>query len=182
VAIWLKELGLIDTFNVERISVDSNLFRVTVRSTPSSAPVLITDVGFGVSQILPVLALCFFVPEGSTVILEQPEIHLHPRVQAGLADALIETALVRNVQIIVESHSEHLLMRLQRRVAEGRLSPDSLALYFVDHEGSKSTLTPLDIDLWGAIQNWPEDFFGDALGEAASISISGTRRRMASDS
>jgi len=180
VAVWLKELGLIDTFGVERISPDSNLFRVSVKSTQSSAPVLITDVGFGVSQILPVLALCFFVPEGSTVILEQPEIHLHPRVQAGLADALIETALARRVQIIVESHSEHLLMRLQRRVAEGKVSPDDLALYYVDHQGSRSSLTPLDIDLWGDIRNWPEEFFGDALGEAASISIAGTRRRLES--
>lgn len=182
VAIWLKELGLIDTFDVERISEDSNLFRVAVRSTPTSAPVLITDVGFGVSQILPVLALCFFVPEGSTVILEQPEIHLHPRVQAGLADALIETALARKVQIIVESHSEHLLMRLQRRVAEGKVAPDKLALYFVDHEGPQSSLTPLDIDLWGGIRNWPDDFFGDSLGEASLTSIAGLKRRAQSAS
>ena len=55
-----------------------------------SAEALITDVGFGVSQILPVLVLCYYVPEGSTIILEQPEIHLHPSVQAGLADVLID--------------------------------------------------------------------------------------------
>jgi len=83
VATWLRELNLIHDFRVEPIGDDSNLFRVRVQSTPASAPVLITDVGFGVSQILPVLALCFYVPEGSTVILEQPEIHLHPAVQAA---------------------------------------------------------------------------------------------------
>ncbi len=179
VAVWLRELGLIHDFGVEPIGDGSNLYRVRVQTTPTSAPVLITDVGFGVSQILPVLALCFYVPEGSTVILEQPEIHLHPAVQAGLADVLIETAMARRVQIIVESHSEHLLMRLQRRVAEEKADPASLALYFVDHSGDRSQLTPLDVNLWGDIQNWPENFFGDALGEVTARAEAGARRRKA---
>ena len=181
VALWLRELRLIHDFKVEPIGDNSNLFRVRVQSTSTTAPVLITDVGFGVSQILPVLALCFYVPQGSTVILEQPEIHLHPAVQAGLADVLIEAAQARNVQIIVESHSEHLLMRLQRRVAEGALGPDQLALYFVHHAGDHSTLTPLDIDLWGDIRNWPDDFFGDALGEVTARAIASAKRKKAAD-
>lgn len=179
VAIWLRELNLIQDFQVEPISEGSNLFRVLVQSNPKSAPVLITDVGFGVSQILPVLVLCFYVPEGSTIILEQPEIHLHPAVQAGLADVLVETALARHVQIIVESHSEHLLMRLQRRIAEERMKPDDLALYFVQHEDASSSITALDVDLWGNIRNWPEGFFGDALGEVTARAAAGARRRIA---
>jgi len=118
VATWLKELGLIDSFLVEPISKEGgNIHRVKVRRSSNSPDVLITDVGFGVSQILPAIVLCYYAPQGSIIILEQPEIHLHPAVQAGLADVFIDAVRTRGVQIIFASHSEHLLRRLQRRVA-----------------------------------------------------------------
>ena len=112
VAAWLKDLELISSFEVERISQDADIYRVRVTRSQDSTAVLLTDVGFGASQILPVLVLLAYVDEGSTVLLEQPEIHLHPAVQAGLADIIVEAATVRRVQVIVESHSEHLLRRL----------------------------------------------------------------------
>ncbi len=177
VAEWLKDLGLISSFDVERISEDTNLYRVVVRRSPLSTSVLLTDVGFGVSQILPVLVLLAYVPEGSTVVLEQPEIHLHPSVQAGLADIILETALVRRVQVILESHSEHLLRRLQLRVAEEAAGPDDIGLYFCDHDGTKSEIRKLDLNLFGEIENWPADFFGDPFGETAAIVRAGLRRQ-----
>ena len=94
-------------FRVVPVAEGSRLFEVRIRKSPKAAEVFITDVGFGVSQ-------SFYVPEGSTVILEQPEIHLHPSVQSGLADVFIDVWRKRNVQILVESHSEHLLRRLRR--------------------------------------------------------------------
>src|SRR6185295_7433721 len=145
VAHWLKELGLIDSFQVRPITKGGRLFQVWVRRAPSAAEVLITDVRFGVSQILPVITLCYYAPEGSTLLLEQPEIHLHPRVQAGLADVLVEAVKTRRIQIVVESHSEHLLRRLQRRVAEETISPEQAALYFCHTEKGESHLTPLDL-------------------------------------
>lgn len=177
VAHWLRELGLIEQFKVEEIEPGSNLYRVTVRKGTRSAPVLVTDVGFGVSQVLPVLVLCFYVPEGSTVILEQPEIHLHPAVQAGLADALIEAVQLRKIQVIVESHSEHLLHRLQRRVAEEAISADQLALYFCDVADGLPRLSPLELNVFGEIENWPEDFFGDAFSEVVAMQSAAARRR-----
>jgi predicted ATPase len=126
---------------------------------------LLTDVGFGVSQVLPVVTLLQYVPEGSTVILEQPEIHLHPLAQAHLADVILAATLHRDVQVIIESHSEHLLLRLQRRVAEGAISNEDLKLYFCDAVNGGSRLAPLRVDLFGSIDNWPEHFMGDAFGE-----------------
>jgi predicted ATPase len=108
VAEWLKDLGLIESFEVRLIAPGSKLYQVWVRRSAQSPEVLITDVGFGVSQILPVITLCYYAPEGSTIILEQPEIHLHPRVQAGLADVFIDAMKTRNIQIILESHSDWL--------------------------------------------------------------------------
>lgn len=169
VALWLRDLGLIHSFRVEPIAEGGQLYRVLVRKTPKAAEVLITDVGFGVSQILPVLVLCFYVPEGSTLILEQPEIHLHPSVQAGLADVFIDAWKKRGVQILLESHSEHLLRRLQLRIAEEGLTPNDISLYFCHAEDGESKLTPLDLDLFGNISNWPKDFFGDEFGEIAAM-------------
>ncbi|CAG0932497.1 MAG: DUF3696 domain-containing protein [Rhodocyclaceae bacterium] len=168
VAEWLQRLGLIAEFRVEAVADGSQIFQVKVSKMADGAESLITDVGFGVSQILPVIVLCFYVPEGSTVILEQPEIHLHPAVQANLADVLIDAHRKRGVQIIVESHSEHLLRRLQRRIAEEELSKDDVALYFCEAGVKGSTLMPLDVDLFGNITNWPTEFFGDQFGELAA--------------
>ena len=174
VAKWLKELNLIHDFAVKPVTPDGKLFQVTVKRSPSSASVLITDVGFGVSQILPVLVLCYYVPEGSTIILEQPEIHLHPSVQAGLADVFVDAVKKRNIQIILESHSEHLLRRLQRRVAEEVIPTDSVALYFSEMINGESRLQELKMNLFGDIENWPSDFFGDDFGEISAI----TRAKM----
>jgi predicted ATPase len=176
-ASWLQDLGLIDRFEVKPIAKGGKLFQVSVRRNPKAPDVLITDVGFGVSQILPVLTLCYYAPEGSTLILEQPEIHLHPRVQAGLADVFIDAAKTRGVQIIVESHSEHLLRRLQRRVAEEQFLADETALYFAATKDGESRLTSLELDLFGTIKNWPEGFFGDEFDEIAATSKAALKRR-----
>ncbi len=168
VAKWLKDLRLIHDFDVRPVARGSKLYEVVVKKTATSSDVLITDVGFGVSQILPVITLCYYAPEGSVLIFEQPEIHLHPAVQAGMADVFIHAVQARNIQIILESHSEHLLRRLQRRVAEQKLSSDDMALYFCDIQRGESRLIPLDLDLFGSIKNWPADFFGDEFGELAA--------------
>jgi len=181
VAQWLKTLGMIHDFRVVPIAKDSNLFRVLLRQSPSSSEVLITDVGFGVSQILPVIVLCYYVPEGSTILLEQPEIHLHPSVQAGLADVFIDAVKKRKVQIIFESHSEHLLRRLQRRIAEEELDAKSASLYFCQMTDGCSELVPLEVNIFGSIKNWPKEFFGDEFGERAATMEAVAGRRKAGE-
>ena len=168
VATWLRDLGLISSFEVRSIKDGGQLFQVWVKRNPKAVPVLLPDVGFGVSQILPVIALCYYVPKGSILILEQPEIHLHPAVQSGLADVFIDAIKRRGIQIILESHSEHLLKRLQRRIAEEKLSADDAALYFCTTEKGESRLMPLKLNRFGSIENWPAGFFGDEFGELAA--------------
>jgi predicted ATPase len=182
VAAWLKELGLIHSFAVKPVDDRNTLYRVQVQRTPDSPSVLLTDVGFGVSQVLPVLVLLAYVPPGSTVLLEQPEIHLHPAVQSGLADIIIEASQARDIQVVIESHSEHLLMRLQRRLAEkdlGReitLVPDDCRLYFCEGRQISSKIQRLELDLFGNISNWPEDFFGDPFSETEATIRAAKRR------
>lgn len=177
VARLLRDVGLVSEFSIERVSKDSDLYRVKVQLLRESVAVDLMDVGFGVSQVLPLLALLAYVPEGSTLVLEQPEMHLHPKVQSELADVFIDIARARHLQIIFESHSEHMLMRLQRRVAEQRISPEQVALYFCENDGEESSISQLQLDDCGSIANWPEEFFGDALGETAATVSAGLRRR-----
>ena len=180
IAYWLKELGLIHEFHLEEISKGTNLYRAMVKTSSSSAPTALTDVGFGVSQVLPALVLLYYVPEGSTVLMEQPEIHLHPSVQSKLADVMLTVAKTRNVQIIVESHSEHLMRRLQRRVAEADqgLSSEDVKLYFVSAREGTARAHDLALNEWGDIENWPRHFFGDEMGEIAAIAKAAIRRKL----
>ncbi len=171
VAERLKQMGLIRDFVVKAVARGRKEYEVRARIGAQKTEVLLTDVGFGVSQVLPVVVECFYVPARSIVIFEQPEIHLHPAVQAELADLFIDAIRAReggadrNVQFIIESHSEHLLRRLQRRIAEGALAPQDAALYFVDSTGGEARIAELEVDSYGRISNWPDNFFGDAIGE-----------------
>ena len=178
IAHWLKELGLIQDFRLDEIAKGTNLYQAMVKTPQSGVPTALTDVGFGVSQVLPVLVLLYYVPEGSTVLMEQPEIHLHPAVQSGLADVMLNVATMRKVQIVVESHSEHLMRRLQRRVAEDAVSSEDVRLYFVSSQQSQAHATDLCLNEWGEIENWPDNFFGDEMGEIAARTKASLQRRL----
>lgn len=169
-------MDLVDSFDVVEIARGSNRWQVNVRTQKKGSEVLLTDVGFGVSQVLPVITLLYYVPEGATVILEQPELHLHPLAQAELTDAIVQAALHRNIQVIVESHSEHLLLRLQRRIAEEEISAEDVKLYFCDAGTGQSVATPLELDLYGNILNWPDRFMGDSFSEVATAELKRLKR------
>jgi hypothetical protein len=175
----LQNMGLIHSFELRRLAEGRREYEFVVKMHEDSAEVLLTDVGFGISQILPVLVLCYYVPEGSILLLEQPEMHLHPSAQAGLADVLIDVVNNRNVQIIVESHSEHLLARLQRRIAEEAISPEKTALYFCKMEAGESKIDRLQLDEYGNISNWPKDFFGDEMGDRSAMVKAAMQRQIA---
>lgn len=169
VAQWLVEMGLVHSFRIQPIG-NGRLYEVRVKRHAHSPEVLMTEMGFGLSQVLPVLVLCYSCPVGSILILEQPEIHLHPAVQAALADVFIDVIKTRGVQIILESHSEHLLRRLQRRIAEKQLEVNDTALYFCEMgEDGASQLRSLELNTFGEIANWPKDFFGNMMDDILQI-------------
>lgn len=179
----LKKLGLIDSFVVEPLSNNnSREYEVKVKTRNSSDWVNLPDVGFGISQVLPVLVACFYAPPGSILLIDEPEIHLHPMAQSQLADVFIdvlnahENGRPRNVQLIVETHSEHMLKRLQRRIAEQRITNEQAVAYFVDMDSVPSKLRKLDVDIFGNIRNWPKDFFGDEIGDVIAQTEAALKR------
>jgi predicted ATPase len=182
---WLKQMGLIESFEVKQIATGRRDFEALVKSTGGTASANLTDVGFGVSQVLPVLVECFYATHGSTIIMEQPEIHLHPSVQASLADLFIEAVhaweggRARGIQLLIESHSEHFLRRLQRGIAEEAIDRDSVAIYVCRSTPSGSRIDPLDVDLYGNITNWPDNFFGDEVEDLRAMTEAAARRQPA---
>lgn len=187
IAIWLKEMGLLNAFKVRKIDESRKLYEISVQAAGTEDVVNLADVGFGVSQVLPVLVQLLYPEPRSTLLFEQPEIHLHPKAQSVLADVFIDALYAvegiepRGVQLLVETHSEHFLRRLQRRVAEERLKPEDVALYFCKPGPEGSTLEQLKLDKYGNITNWPENFFGDEVGDLFAMTDAAMKRQLAQE-
>jgi len=136
------------------------------------------DTGFGISQVLPVAVALLSANKGSVVCLEQPELHLHPFAATRLAD-LFSMGAKRGVTSIVETHSEHLLIRMQRLVAEGKVTPDQVAIYSFEKGPEGPTLRAMSIRRDGALENAPDGFFSEDYQELVEMQRSvakGNRR------
>lgn len=132
----------------------------------------LTHVGVGVSQILPILVLCFLAEKGNTIILEQPELHLHPKVQTRLADFFISMNVLGK-QCIIETHSEYLINRLRLNVVKSNSTKiaDETMIYFVEKDQMKgsSTYRKITINPYGKIDYWPQGFFDEGEDLASQI-------------
>lgn len=162
VSFWLKRMQVADRVEV-RQQGRSNRYELMVHRDGVTCN--LRDVGIGVSLVLPVLVVAYLAAPGSTIILEEPEIHLHPLAQSVLAELFVRISQERKVQFIVETHSEHLFRRMQTLIAAQQVSTDQAAMYFVEHDGREAGLRELDIDEFGRLKNWPAGFFGDAMAE-----------------
>lgn len=189
IALWLQQLDLIHSYSFRPVNETQLKFPFVrkveerhefhVTQYKGGPEVRLKDVGFGVSQVLPVLSHCHYAREGDVLIIEHPEAHLHPQAQSELADVLIDAVRHRNVQIILESHSENLLLRLMRRIAEEKIPMEHTALYSCQINNGTSEIQPLIIDKYGNISNWPQNFFGDEMGDLAAKAKAEIERRKA---
>lgn len=163
----LASMGL--TWKVATSSVNASAVELHVGRLPRAKRgaaydlVSIADVGFGVSQVLPVIIALLVAGPGRLVFVEQPEIHLHPRAVVALA-SLFASAAESGVQVVVETHSAILLLALQSLVAQGKLKPEKTALHWFhrDHSGC-TAVTSATLDRAGAYGDWPEDFISTTL-------------------
>lgn len=163
---WLKHFNI--QINVEAIEEIIHKLKVNQNGLELD----ITDVGFGISQVLPVIVQGFFAKKDSITVIEQPEVHLHPKMQADLGDLFIDIALPKNGEgqrkmqksMLVETHSEYLLKRIRRRIAMGEINSSDVAIYVVESAKAprRSVIRNLDIDSTGTFE-WPEEFYGGEL-------------------
>lgn len=170
---WLKRMKVAEQLEV-RQQGRSNRYELIIHRDGVACN--LRDVGIGVSQVLPVLVVAYFAPRGSTVILEEPEIHLHPLAQSILAELFVSVSKERNVQFIVETHSEHLFRRMQTLIAKGTAKQRDVSMYFVKRRDAQALLHTLEVDEFGVVGNWPEHFFGDSVGEARQQAMERAKR------
>lgn len=130
----------------------------------------LTNVGVGVSQVLPILVLTLLAEKNSTIIFEQPELHLHPKVQTKLADFFV-TMIQLNKQCIIETHSEYLINRLRFKAVSSEKDniTDNVIIYFVEQEEGKSKYRAIEINEYGVIEEWPKGFFDEHEKSATEI-------------
>lgn len=157
----LARLGLTKKVVARRIDatqIELLVNRFLSRKGSAEDMISIADVGFGVSQALPVVVSLHAADEGQLVYIEQPEIHLHPRAQVAMAEVLAD-AVLWGKRLVVETHSSLLLRGVQTLVAERKLPPDLVKLHwFTQREDGSTQIDSADLDETGAFGDWPEDF------------------------
>lgn len=167
---WLDYLGIASKVETEDKGKFGHEMTIKTPSSPSEKLHDLTHVGVGVSQALPIVVLSLLADSGSTLIFEQPELHLHPKVQTRLADFFM-SLIFAGKQCIVETHSEYLISRLRylSAMAENVEISKQIKIYFVDKPKNQSIYTPVTISETGVIKNWPDGFFDETEKNSASI-------------
>lgn len=142
---WLDDMGLARAVNLKRVGT-SDLFEVAL-TLKDNKQLPISDLGYGISQVLPVLAQCSFAPPQSTLLFEQPEIHLHPGSARKLAQVFVETATQKKCNLILETHSIELIHELMDCIKSGLIKDSDISLYEVKRENSQSEFRAINVVL-----------------------------------
>lgn len=177
---WLQYLGVASSVKSRDQGKLGHELKVGLPNSDSTHD--LTHVGVGVSQVLPILVMCLLADTDSTLVFEQPELHLHPKVQTLLGDFFLSMALC-NKQCIVETHSEYFIDRLRFRIAAAL--PDKelnsqAKIYFVEKPSQGSTFREVLINEYGAISDWPDGFFDQSQQQAEEILRAAAMKRKAS--
>lgn len=176
VVVWLQHMGMLRSVSTEEAGKLG--YKLTVCIPELDRELDLTTVGVGVSQVLPILVMALLASPGTLLIFEQPEIHLHPKVQSLLGDFFLSMGQLGK-QCLIETHSEYLVNRLRLRIAEaqGDAALKLVKIYFVEREGNVSRFREVKANEYGAILEWPAGFFDEGALQAESIIRLGTEKR-----
>ena len=130
-----------------------------IATTPEGVDVNLADAGAGLNALFPIVTALAFYPKGSTIFIEHPEMHLHPKLQYELAEFFLMVSKRRDYQLIIETHSEHLLYGLLNAVASKRLSPGEFVIYSSQKDQGESVFNKLTVHEDGSVEGNLQDFF-----------------------
>lgn len=168
---WLNRLDIPYEIEIQRLGVNEELpsvgeFRSLIfKDKRTGAKLSAQDLGFGISQILPVIVACTD-KRSNLIMIEQPELHIHPKLQLEIAELFRET-MAADKQLIIETHSENLILRLQKLVRIGQISSDQISIVYVGAlEETGSWIEQIDLLPSGELsKEWPGGFFTERISE-----------------
>lgn len=163
---WIKKM-LGEQYKIRSKRIDKNKYKVVVEETEYGLEYELSQVGFGICQVLPILAMILESKKNDLILIENPEIHLHPKLQADISDLAL-FALSNGRRIIIETHSEHIINRLRLRIKENNDLMERINIYFFERHEDASAYQEIRVDKDGKIDYWPDNFldqsYNDLLG------------------
>lgn len=165
----LKELGLLDDIKAKRLS--GGRYEILIKNKKNGIWSSITDVGFGISQFLPIIVADLQLGNNSTLFIAQPEIHLHPKIQAQFADYIINRVLKDKKKYIIETHSEYLINRIRLAICEEKIEETKISTIYIENNGTTAKSYKINFLKNGQIKNAPSSFFDTYMLDVMSIAI-----------
>jgi predicted ATPase len=165
---WIRYLEV--GYDIQTIDEGSIGRRLKIQLEENGRFIDLTNVGVGVSQVLPILVTSLLAEKFSTLIFEQPELHLHPKIQTRLGDFFLSIIQLEK-QCIIETHSEHIVNRLRYKAITSPKDkvPEKALIYFVEKNQGRSNYRLIRINEYGNIGKWPKGFFDESESNALSI-------------
>ena len=165
----LRNLGLLNAIKARPLR--GGRFELSVKIRPRGVWASLADVGFGISQFLPAVVADLQLSDTSTLLLAQPEIHLHPSVQASLANYFVRQTRETGKQYIVETHSEYLLNRIRLAIVKQEIDPSAVSVYYFENSATGSVTYPIEFTRDGQIKNAPQRFFDTYMLDTMDIAL-----------
>lgn len=166
----MRDLALLENISSKRLN-GGGRFEMLVQPKKDSPLSSLADVGFGISQFLPIIVADLQLSDNSKLFVAEPEIHLHPNVQALFGEYLVKSANTTQKTYTIETHSEYLLNRLRLAIVKGELKPDDLKVYFLENKGNDTEVFDIAFTKTGQILHAPDNFFQTYLMDTMNIAL-----------
>ena len=165
----MKDLNLVEDIKTKRLS--GGRFEVLVKPTNSSVLTALSNVGFGISQFLPIIVADLQLPDDSTLFLAEPEIHLHPSVQSKFGEYIVNQINNTEKNYVIETHSEYFLNRIRLAIVKGELKKEDIKVYFLENKNDDTDVHDIEFTKTGVIKNAPDNFFETYYADSMAITL-----------
>ncbi|RLG29993.1 hypothetical protein DRO03_05740 [Methanosarcinales archaeon] len=170
---WLKIFEISIDFDLEELSGktggSTNTYKIMLIDPNTKTEVNLVDVGFGASQILPIIVEGFNAPKNALLMIEEPEIHLHPRAQGTMGDLLVDIAKFNEKKLIVETHCDLLIRRVCKNILQKKIDHTDVVIYYFEPTENGTEIKTITINKNGQFENFPDGFFEESFEEAMEM-------------
>jgi predicted ATPase len=165
----LNDLNLLNEIKSKR--TEGGKYDILIKTKEKGIFTSLNDVGFGISQFLPIIVADLQLNKSSTLFVAQPEIHLHPSVQSSFGDYLLSQIKKSSKKYIIETHSEYLLNKIRLGIVKGEIDENDVKVFFTDNQGEEAVIHKIIFNKQGQILNAPENFFKTYMIDVMEIAI-----------